>query len=43
MFGSDWFFLPAEGQFEGEEREVQAYLERVADSLREEGIKGRVL
>ena len=39
MFGSDWFFLPAEGEFEEEEREAQAYLQRVADSLREGGIK----
>jgi nucleotide-binding universal stress UspA family protein len=39
MFGSDWYFLPAVGEFGGEEREAQAYLERVGDSLREEGIK----
>ena len=39
MFGSDWFFLPAEGEFEEEERKAQAYLERVADPLREEGIQ----
>ena len=39
MFGSDWFLLPAEGEFEGYEREAQAYLERVADPLREEGIQ----
>ncbi len=39
MFGSEWFFLPAEGEFEEEERKAQAYLERVADSLREEEIK----
>ena len=39
MFGSDWFFQPAEGEFEEEEREAQAYLERVADSLREDGIQ----
>ncbi len=39
MSGSDWFFLPAEGEFEEEEREAQVYLERVADSLREDGIQ----
>jgi nucleotide-binding universal stress UspA family protein len=39
MFGSDWFFATADGEFEEEEREAQAYLERVADSLREGGIK----
>jgi nucleotide-binding universal stress UspA family protein len=39
MFGSDWFFLPTEGEFEEEERRAQAYLERVANSFREEGIK----
>ena len=39
MFGSDWFFLPAEGEFEEEERKALAYLERVADSLREQGVK----
>jgi nucleotide-binding universal stress UspA family protein len=39
MFGSDWFFLPAEGEFEEKEREAQAYLERVAGHLREDGIQ----
>jgi nucleotide-binding universal stress UspA family protein len=39
MFGSDWFFLPAEGAFEEEKRKAQAYLERVAGPLREEGIQ----
>jgi nucleotide-binding universal stress UspA family protein len=39
MFGSDWFFLPTEGEFEEEERRAQAYLEGVANSFREEGIE----
>jgi nucleotide-binding universal stress UspA family protein len=39
MFGSDWYFTPEVGDFGEEEREAQAYLERVGDSLREEGIK----
>ena len=39
MLGSEWFYLPAKGLSEEEEREAQAYLERVADSLREGGIR----
>ena len=39
MFGSDWFFLPVEGEFEADERGAQAYLERVAGPLRDEGIQ----
>ena len=39
MYRGDWYYLPAEGELEEEEREAQAYLERVADSLREEGIQ----
>ncbi len=39
MFASDWFFLPAEGAFDEEERKALSYLERVAGSLREGGIQ----
>ena len=39
MFGSDWFFLPVEGEYEADERAAQAYLERVAGPLRDEGIQ----
>jgi nucleotide-binding universal stress UspA family protein len=38
MFGEDWLFLPAEGEFDEVEREAQQYLEGVAEPLREEGI-----
>lgn len=39
IFGDEWFFLPLPGEFAEEEQEAQAYLERVARSLQEEGIK----
>jgi nucleotide-binding universal stress UspA family protein len=39
MVGTDWCFLPMEGAFEEEEREAEAYLERVADPLRDKGIQ----
>jgi nucleotide-binding universal stress UspA family protein len=39
VVASDWYFLPPPGQFEEEERQAQAYLERVADSLREEEVR----
>ena len=39
MFGGEWFFLPVEGEFMEEERRAREYLERIADSLREEGIE----
>jgi len=38
-FGEDWPFVPSEGGFDEDEREAQAYLEGVADRLREQGIQ----
>jgi nucleotide-binding universal stress UspA family protein len=39
MPGNDWGFLPVEGEFAEEEQEAQAYLQRIAASLRGEGIQ----
>jgi len=39
MVAGDWFLLPTEGEFEENEREALAYLERVAGPLRKEGIQ----
>jgi nucleotide-binding universal stress UspA family protein len=39
MLGSDWFILPAEGEFDEDRQAAEAYLERVADPLREGGIQ----
>jgi nucleotide-binding universal stress UspA family protein len=37
MIGDDWFFVPVQGDFDALDRKAQAYLEHVADRLRETG------
>ena len=38
-FGGEWFFLPTTGEFDEDERQALAYLEGVAEGLRDKGLQ----